>query len=153
MRDLTIVALAALALLYASPSLAVSGGNKATAARVLLEKLGKGDFSKIDEIYGPDFVVHSGGKTYSLAYDNASARALRTAVPDMKVAVERLVGEQEFVAVHWSATGTNTVAAAGLPGLGKSASVQGMTIFRFADGKIVEEWSVTDMLSLMQQLQ
>jgi predicted ester cyclase len=56
------------------------------------------------------------------------------------------------VAVHWSATGTNSVAAAGMPGEGAAASVQGMTFFRFAAGRIIEEWSLIDMAGLMKQL-
>lgn len=152
MRHLIFIALAALAFLNPAASLADSGADKRTAARVLLEKLGQGDFSKIDEIYGPGFLAHSGGHTFSLEQDNASTVALRQAVPDMKVTVERVIAERDVVAVHWSATGTNTVAAAGLPGQGKRGTVQGMVFFRFADGKIVEEWSVTDMFMLMRQL-
>ncbi|UVO55482.1 ester cyclase [Sphingomonas sp. SUN039] len=152
MRDLTILALAALALVHPCPSRADISADKRTAARVFVEKMGQGDFSRIGDIYGPDFMAHSGGQSYSLDYDNASTKALREAVPDIKVKVENIIGQGNLVAVHWSATGTNTVAAAGLPGLGKVGSVQGMTFFRFAKGKIVEEWSVTDMLMLMRQL-
>ena len=34
---------------------------------------------------------------------------------------------------------------------GKHITVDGMTLFRFRDGKIVEEWSVYDILSAMRQ--
>jgi predicted ester cyclase len=66
--------------------------------------------------------------------------------------VLRTVADKDFVAVHWSGAGTNTVAAAGMPGKGAKASIEGMTIFRFASGRIVEEWSLIDMASLMRQL-
>ena len=39
----------------------------------------------------------------------------------------------------------------GFPATGKHITVNGMTLFRFRDGKIVEEWSVYDMLSAMRQ--
>lgn len=126
--------------------------DKATAARVLTEKMGRGDFSRLDEIYAPGFVAHAGGRQFTLEDDNASARAIRAAAPDLKVSVLRLIGEEPFVTVHWAATGTNTFAAAGMPGQGRRVSVEGMTIFRFERGRIVEEWSLTDQLSMMRQL-
>lgn len=126
--------------------------NKATASRVLVEKMGRGDFSKLHEIYGPGFVAHASSKSFTLEEDNESGRAIRTAVPDLQVFVDRIFGEGEMVAVHWSARGTNSVAAAGLPGSGRRIKVEGMTIFRFEEGRIVEEWSLTDQLSILRQL-
>ena len=123
-----------------------------TAAHVFLVKMGKGDFSGLDRIYAPGFVVHSGGKSFTLEQDNESGKALRATAPDVEVSVERMAGEDELVAVHWRATGTNTVATAGMPGNGKPFDVQGMTFFRFEDGRIIEEWSVTDWMALAKQL-
>ena len=126
--------------------------NQRTAAHVFLVKMGKGDFSGLDRVYGPDFVVHSAGRKFSLEEDNESGRALRAAAPDMKVSVERMAGDDDLVAVHWRATGTNSVDSAGMPGNGKPFDVEGMTFFRFDRGRIVEEWSVTDWMTLMKQL-
>jgi len=126
--------------------------NQQIAAHVFLVKMGKGDFSGLERIYAPGFVVHSGGKSFTLEQDNESGKALRAAAPDVKVRVERMAGENELVAVHWRATGTNTVASAGMPGNGKPFDVEGMTFFRFEDGRIIEEWSVTDWASLERQL-
>jgi steroid delta-isomerase-like uncharacterized protein len=153
MRHLLMILAAALVLANSPPVSAGLTPNQKTASRVLLEKMGGGDFSKLDEIYGPGFAVHSGDKTYDLEHDNASAKALRTAVPDMKVLVRRIAGDGNLVAVHWSASGTNSVAAAGLPGKGKTGGIEGMTFFRFDKGLIVEEWSVTDLLSMMRDLE
>lgn len=151
MRLLSNILLAA-SLLMATSALADPAAHKATAARVLLEKMGSGDFSKLDEIYGPGFVAHAGGKDFTLEEDNASGRALRAAVPDLSVQVVRMVAEDDLVTVHWQAVGTNSVAAAGLPGNGRTAATEGMTIFRFAKGRIVEEWSLTDMMRLLRGL-
>lgn len=126
--------------------------NRQAAAHVFLEKMGKGDFSNLDRIYAPGFVVHSGGKSFSLDEDNESGKALRAAAPDAKVSIERMVGEADLVAVHWRATGTNTVASAGMPGNGRAFDVEGMTFFRFEQGRIIEEWSVTDWARLGKQL-
>jgi predicted ester cyclase len=139
-------------LAFASPAAADVAADKVTASRVLLEKMGRGDFSKLHEIYGPGFVAHAGGKKYSLEEDNLSGKAIRTAVPDLQVMVDHLIGEGDLVAVRWRARGTNSVAAAGMPGKGAKMEVEGMTIFRFEHGRIVEEWSLTDRLAMLEQL-
>lgn len=142
---------AGLALLIAMPASAETP-NQRTAAHVFLVKMGKGDFSGLDKIYAPGFVVRSAGKSYTLEQDNESGKALRAAAPDVKVSVERMAGESDLVAVHWRATGINSVASAGMPGSGKHFDVEGMTFFRFEQGRIIEEWSVTDWMTLMKQL-
>jgi steroid delta-isomerase-like uncharacterized protein len=126
--------------------------NVVTAKRVFLEKMGQGRFDRLDEIYGPGFVAHGATQDYTLDEDNASGRQWRAAFPDLQVQVLRTAADKDLVAVHWSATGTNTVATAGMPGKGARASVQGMTFFRFVNGRIVEEWSLIDMATLMKQL-
>ena len=126
--------------------------NKVTASRVILEKMGQGRFDIQPELYGPGFVAHGFGRDYTLAEDEASGRQLRAAFPDLKVSVDRIIAEGDLVSLHWSAVGTNTAKVPGFPGEGKKVVVDGMSFFRFADGKIVEEWSTYDNLTIMKQL-
>ena len=72
-------------------------------------------------------------------------------LPDMRVAVNQILGEGDSVVVYWRASGTNSGEGMGFPATGKRIVVPGMTIFRFKQGKISEEWSVFDMSSAMQQ--
>lgn len=123
-----------------------------TAKRVFLEKMGQGRFDKLDEIYGPGFVAHGTMQDYTLEEDNESGKQWRAAFPDLKVTIARTVADDDMVAVHWKATGTNTVAVGGLPGKGKKADMDGMTFFRFAKNRIVEEWSVMDIATMNKQL-
>ncbi len=48
--------------------------------------------------------------------------------------------------------GTNTGEFMGLPPTGKEVTIDGIEMFRLADGKLVERWAEFDMMSLMQQL-
>jgi steroid delta-isomerase-like uncharacterized protein len=63
-----------------------------------------------------------------------------------------LIAEGDLVAIYWIARGTNTGTGNGLPATGKKAELAGITIWRIVDGKIKEEWSAFDELSMMQQL-
>ena len=49
-------------------------------------------------------------------------------------------------------SGTHRGELMGIEPTGKSVSVEAISVFRIADGKIAEEWTVWDALGLMQQL-
>lgn len=148
----SVLLVAAALQIAALPARAGPAENRATAARILLERMGQGRFEIDADIYGPGFVAHGFGRDFTLAEDQASGRALRAAFPDLAVRVDRSVAEGDLVAVHWSATGTNTAAGAMFPGNGRRVTIDGMSFFRFANGRIVEEWSTYDNLAVMRQL-
>jgi len=125
--------------------------NKAVARSFFEEVLSPGRLEKYSESHTPDFVAHGTNRDYTLAEDLAAARDERTAMPDMQMAVNRMVAEGDLVAVHWTAWGTNTQAGMGFPATGKKIKISGITIFRFKAGKISEEWSAWDMLSALKQ--
>jgi steroid delta-isomerase-like uncharacterized protein len=126
--------------------------NVRTAKRVFLESMADGRFDQLNEIYGPNFVAHGASWNYTLEQDTEATRAWRSAMPDLRVAVERTVAASDLVAVHWKLAGTNTVAAGGMPGKGARIGIEGMTFFRFSSGRIVEEWTVIDVAELRKQL-
>ena len=66
--------------------------------------------------------------------------------------VDHILADGDLVAVHWTARGTNTGTGNGLPATGKRLKVEGMTVFRMANGRILEEWNTIDELGLMRQL-
>ena len=137
------------------PGLAQPGSeqerHKAVARSFFEEVLGQGQLDRYAESHSKDFVAHAGDRTATLEEDMAYAREERKAVPDMIVKVNRMVAEKDLVAVHFTASGTNTQAGMGFPATGKKIESDGMTIFRFKDGKICEEWNVFDMLKVMRQ--
>ena len=76
----------------------------------------------------------------------------RSAFPDSRVAYEDLIETDDIVIGRWSATATHTGKLLGLAPTGKSIQISGITIYRFAEGKIVEAWEELDMLGMWQQL-
>ena len=126
--------------------------NKALAKRAFEELLSKGRFELAEQLYAKDFVNHGIHRDISLAEDQAALKGWHQAFSDISIVPEKLIAEGDLVTIYWIARGTNTGAGNGLPATGKRAEIAGITIWRIVDGKIKEEWSAFDQLSLMQQL-
>lgn len=123
--------------------------NKSITRRVYEEGLNQGRF---EVPYSEDFVGHGGSATFTHAQGMAEARGWRDAFPDLRITVEKQVAEQDLVAVHWTARGTNTGSGNGIPATGKAVQITGTTLFRLAEGRIAEEWTCANSLGLMRQL-
>jgi predicted ester cyclase len=76
----------------------------------------------------------------------------KQAFPDLRIVIDKIVAEGDLVAVRFTAEGTNSGSANGLPATGKRIRIAAMTILRFVDGKAVEEWPTFDQLDLLRQL-
>jgi len=126
--------------------------NKALAKRAFEELLSKGRFELAEQLYAKDFVNHGIHRDISLEEDQTALKGWHQAFPDLSIVPEKLIADGDQVAVYWIARGTNTGTGNGLPATGKKAEQSGITIWRIVDGKIKEEWSAFDQLSLMQQL-
>ena len=125
--------------------------NKQIARSFFEDVLDQGRLDKYAESHAKDFVAHGHERDATLEEDMAAAKEERKALPDMRMRINHILGEGGLVAVHWTASGTNTQAGMGFPATGMKIRIDGMTIFRFKDGKIAEEWGVWDMLSVMRQ--
>jgi steroid delta-isomerase-like uncharacterized protein len=126
--------------------------NKALAKRAFEEILSQGHFELAEQVYAKDFVNHGVHRDVTLEEDQAALRGWHQAFSDIAIVPEKLIAENDLVTVYWIARGTNTGTGNGLPATGKKAELAGITIWRIVDGKIKEEWSAFDQLSLMQQL-
>ena len=76
----------------------------------------------------------------------------RSAFPDFHITIEDLVAEENGVAARLTESGTHKGEFMGIAATGKQVQFTEIGILRFGDGKVVESWYETDMLSLMQQL-
>jgi steroid delta-isomerase-like uncharacterized protein len=126
--------------------------NKAFAKRAFEELLSKGRFELAEQLYAKDFVNHGIRRDIKLDEDQAALKGWHDAFPDMSIVPEKLIAEGDLVTIYWIARGTNTGTGNGLPATGKKVEQAGITIWRIVDGKIKEEWSAFDQLSMMQQL-
>jgi steroid delta-isomerase-like uncharacterized protein len=73
--------------------------------------------------------------------------------PDLATTAETVVAHGDQAAVAWHYEGTHRSGELfGVHPTGRRVRVQGMTMYRILDGRVVEERGVADVLSLMQQL-
>jgi len=79
------------------------------------------------------------------------AERIRSAFPDIKLAIEDIFGVQDKVVVRWSGTMTHSGEGFG-PATGKAVRVGGISIARILDGKIVEGWDNWDQLAMLEQI-
>lgn len=85
--------------------------------------------------------------------------AYRSAFPDLTMTVDQLIACDDTVTLCWTSQGTHTghfsnpeAQAFGLAPTGRTARWSGITLFRLADGKIVETRSHGDVYGLLRQL-
>jgi steroid delta-isomerase-like uncharacterized protein len=136
-------------LLFAS---SLQEDNKAIAKRAFDEILSQGRFELAEQLYAKDFINHGIHRNAGLEEDQAALKGWHQAFSDIAIVPVKLIAEGDLVTVYWIASGTNTGTGNGLPATGKKAEMAGITIWRIIDGKIKEEWSAFDQLSMMQQL-
>jgi steroid delta-isomerase-like uncharacterized protein len=139
-----------------SPAPAATSGeaerNRALARRVFDEILNHGRYELFQELYAPDFVKHVDRQDATLADEIRDARAMRAASSDLVLTADRMIAEGDRVAILYTGRGTSTGPFAGLPPTGRSYVVSGMTVYRFANGRIAEEWTTYNMLDILRQL-
>lgn len=76
----------------------------------------------------------------------------REAFPDLEVAVDQMVADDENVAIAYTVTGTHRGIFHGVAPTGKKIKARGMQIARFEDGRIAERWGSSDELGIFKQL-
>jgi steroid delta-isomerase-like uncharacterized protein len=129
--------------------------NKAIVEDFIQALFTKGDVAAVDRYLADDFVAHdppmpdlSGDAD---GFRDASVR-IRAAFPDWHSDVHLLIAEGEYVAEHFTASGTHRGEILGVSATGQTIRLPGINIFRVVDGKIVERWGNLDMLGLFVQL-
>ncbi|MBI3241883.1 MAG: ester cyclase [Chloroflexi bacterium] len=113
------------------------------------------DLDALGDIVAVDVVSHKTlpGLPPGLEGGKFAHRGTVAAIPDLNYSIEDLIAEGDKVVMRWTMTGTHSAAPfMGLPPTGNSLRVSGISIFRLANGKIVEHWAEPDGVTFMQQL-
>ena len=131
----------------------MSTENKALVRRWFKEVWNEGNAKTIDELLTDRSVIHGLGEDLRgpAAFKSFHA-AYRDAFPDVKIQIERMVAEDDLVAVHWSASATHNGSGLGFAATGRPVKFSGMGIARFEGNKLIEGWNNFDQLGLLQQI-
>lgn len=131
------------------------GANKQSSQRIIEEIFSAGNFDVADELLHKDAVGHDPALPEPVkgpAGLKESARGYRLAFPDLTIKIEDVFDDDDLVAIRWTAKGTHKGELFGMPATGKQATVTGITIDKYKNGKLVESWTNWDTLGLLQQL-
>ena len=115
----------------------------------------EGDVSATDRCLAAEFIANDRPMP-DLSGDAAgfqeAATRIRAAFPDWRSDVHLLLAEGDFVAEHFTASGTQQGDFMGVSATNRFVRVPGINIYRLQDGKITERWGILDMPALFAQL-
>jgi predicted ester cyclase len=129
--------------------------NKAIVRRYFQEILDGGNLDLVDEIFDPQYVLHDPSSPQEVRGLEGTKRYVgmfRSAFPDIAHNIEDQFAEGDKVVTRLRAHATHTGDLMGITPTGKGVTIEGISIWRIADGKIEECWFNYDALGLMRQL-
>ncbi|MCP3141776.1 ester cyclase [Pyxidicoccus xibeiensis] len=137
----------------AERSAALEEQNKQRARMLTEELYNLRKLDRIPEYVAADFVDHSPGAPQGVlgpAILRQQAEASFQQFPDLRFDILHLVADGDLVVVHWKATGSDpkNLDEAGKP---RPLTLDGQSLYRMRDGKLVEAWDVSDRLSPLLQ--
>jgi predicted SnoaL-like aldol condensation-catalyzing enzyme len=116
------------------------------------------DGSRAGEFYAPELISHnldSGGgaamvvKTSDLAHMWAASKKND---PERKLVDDLIICQGGYVVVRTMVHGMDNVGVDGHPPTGKRYTISATDIYRFENGKVVERWGNSDLISMYRQL-
>jgi len=110
-----------------------TGHNKDVVRRFITEVLSGGQIDRVDEFLAPGYVNRAFG--VDLPAFKAMLPGLTAALPERQFDIEELIAEGDAVVSRY----TSEMRLQD----GKTISVRGLTYYRLADGKIVEDDPIT----------
>ena len=130
--------------------------NSALVREFYAEVFNEGHVAFADRVHGPgyryhDITVETGPvdhKTYM-----ARNAGFAAAFPDRKVDIEDLIATGDRVVARAVLHATHTGALGDVAPTGRPVRLASTIIYRFVDGRVVEEWQIFDKLGMYQQLE
>ncbi|MFE3224899.1 ester cyclase [Nocardia sp. NPDC059228] len=108
------------------------------------------DFESMASFYTPTIKVDD------IPMDPAAVTAqfspLVSGFPDWHWEMRHLVVDGDYIAVHFTVTGTHRGTFRGIEASGRRVAISEFTLYHLEDGKFAEVWDYTDMDALMRQI-
>lgn len=133
-----------------------TAANKELVRRYIDEVLSQGNLDRLDQLIAPGYVDSSPGADEPGAGPErvrAAQRRMRALFSRIAYRVDHLIAEDDKVVARYTVRATYQPADPARPGpAGTEVWITGMTIFRLADGRIEETWTINDQLEMFRQL-
>ncbi len=114
--------------------------------------INEGKVDVLDSAYAPEIVVHAVPEIKGIAAAKAYYANYVTGFSNRKFIVKETFASGDKLTKYWQFKGTHTGDFMGIPATGKTIDVEGCTIARMVNGKIVEERDFMDNMDFMKQL-
>lgn len=137
---------------------ATTGGHGEQSRRAIEMSFNEGKFDLVDQLVAPDAVNHDPAQPARLQGlkgpegQRKIVEMYRSAFPDVRLTVDEVIEAGDNVALRWHAEGTHRGELEGLAPTGVRATVTGISVDHWRDGKVVETWTQWDNLGLARQL-
>jgi len=123
--------------------------NKEETIKLAVNQLiGDGKLDVVGKIFSNSYIAHTGDKEYKgHVFIKKFAKQLRSAIPDIKVLKVEFLNKTDNV-ITWQRTfsGTHKENMMGIPAGKEKIKWTDMVVSRFEDGKISEEWVVSELM-------
>ena len=114
--------------------------------------INEGKVDVLDTAYAPEIVLHTVPEIKGIAKAKAYYAYFVTGFSNRKFIVKEIFASGDKLTKYWQFKGTHTGDFMGIPATGKTIDVEGCTIARMVNGKIVEERDFMDNMDFMKQL-
>jgi predicted ester cyclase len=122
-------------------------------SRAVIERgFNHGDLEGLDAVVAPDMIEHQDGATSGIEGLRALITELRTAFPDLHLAIEDTATSGETAWFRIRSTGTNDGPLFGRPPTGRPIDITVIDVMRVEHGRMVEHWGVADRLAMLKQI-
>ena len=126
--------------------------NKELMRRFAEKVVNAHDLSAADQLVDVNVIEHGRGLESGLAGFKQGMEMFFAAFPDLTMTIEDLIAEHDKVVARSTFRGTHQGTFMGLDPTGRKFKVTAIDVVRFADGKAIEHWGLTDRHSLLEQL-
>ena len=130
----------------------VSKKNVDFYTKVWDQVINEGKVDVLDSAYAPEIVLHTVPEIKGIAAAKAYYANFVTGFSNRKFTVKETFASGDKLTKYWEFKGTHTGDFMGIPATGKTISVEGCTIAKMVNGKIVEERDFMDNMEFMKQL-
>jgi steroid delta-isomerase-like uncharacterized protein len=107
-----------------------------------------------DEMFAANCIIHTGTGEDVHGLKELKKRASEhiDAFPDSHITINDIIAEGNKAAIRYTVTCTHKRKLMGIPATHKKLTISVIEIERFAGGRLVESWEMSDTLGMMQQL-